>query len=192
MPFVEEIRKKLDTHTAVPLWPDAGIALGLTRGHAYRGAITRDIKVIRTGRLKKGPDLVAPPAARARRATLSSQWVMSGTCSHCGGEFKPLRRSARFCGSTCRVAAHRRMGCNAKQPPEKAAEASRALQNGSGVPPARADSKNAPAPMNYLSVTRRRHAIVPDDRWPGMYRIKRRDGSVTDMVCLTRAKEALL
>jgi hypothetical protein len=55
MLFVEEIRKKLDTHTAVPLWPDAGIALGLTRGHAYRGAISRDIKVIRTGRLKRVP-----------------------------------------------------------------------------------------------------------------------------------------
>jgi hypothetical protein len=55
MAFVEEIRKKLDSHTAVPLWPDAGMALGLTRGHTYRGAITGDIKVIRIGRLKRVP-----------------------------------------------------------------------------------------------------------------------------------------
>jgi hypothetical protein len=34
--------------------------------------------------------------------------------------------------------------------------------------------------------------VVPDQKWPGMYRIKRRDGSVTDTVSLTRAKEALL
>jgi hypothetical protein len=34
--------------------------------------------------------------------------------------------------------------------------------------------------------------IVSDPKWPGMYRIKRRDGSLTDMVSLTRAKEALL
>jgi hypothetical protein len=34
--------------------------------------------------------------------------------------------------------------------------------------------------------------IVADPKWPRMYRIKRRDGSLTDMVSLTRAKEALL
>jgi hypothetical protein len=55
MQFVEAIREKLDSHTAVPLWPDAGVALGLTRGHTYRAAITGDIKVIRTGRLKRVP-----------------------------------------------------------------------------------------------------------------------------------------
>jgi len=34
--------------------------------------------------------------------------------------------------------------------------------------------------------------IVPDPKWPGMYRIKRRDGDLTDMVSLSRAKDALL
>jgi len=34
--------------------------------------------------------------------------------------------------------------------------------------------------------------IVADPKWPGMYRIKRRDGSLTDMVSLSRAKDALL
>ena len=34
--------------------------------------------------------------------------------------------------------------------------------------------------------------IAADPKWPGMYRIKRRDGSLTDMVSLTRAKDALL
>jgi hypothetical protein len=55
MPFIDEIRKKLDSHTAVPLWPDAGMALGLTRGHTYRGASTGDIRVFRIGRLKRVP-----------------------------------------------------------------------------------------------------------------------------------------
>jgi hypothetical protein len=184
LPFIADIHK--NGHMAVPPWPDA-TALDLTWRHTYRRGHQGHSH--REG--EKGPDIVAAPAARARRATHSGQWVMSATCSHCGGEFKPLRRSARFCGSTCRVAAHRRIGCNAKGRPEKPAEAPVGFQNGSGAPPPSPASKNAPAPTTCLSVTRP-HAIIPDGQWPGMYRIKRRDGSVTDMVNSTRAKEALL
>jgi len=35
-------------------------------------------------------------------------------------------------------------------------------------------------------------AVVPDERFPGMYRLKRTDGSLSDMVNLTRAKDALI
>jgi len=34
-------------------------------------------------------------------------------------------------------------------------------------------------------------AIVPDKRFPGMFRLKRTDGTLSDMVNLTRAKDAL-
>jgi hypothetical protein len=54
-------------------------------------------------------------------------------CSHCGTEFKPLRRSARFCSSTCRVAAHRKSDCNANSAADNLSEAPRASQNGSKV-----------------------------------------------------------
>jgi hypothetical protein len=33
--------------------------------------------------------------------------------------------------------------------------------------------------------------IVPDAKWPGMYRLRRPDGSLTEMVNLARAKDAL-
>jgi len=33
--------------------------------------------------------------------------------------------------------------------------------------------------------------IVPDPGWPGMYRVRRPDGSLSDMVNLTRAKDAI-
>ena len=33
-------------------------------------------------------------------------------------------------------------------------------------------------------------AVVPDDRWPGMWRVRTPDGRVSDMVNLTRAKDA--
>jgi hypothetical protein len=45
----------------------------------------------------------------------------------------------------------------------------------------------APAATKRLSVTR----IVPDKRWPGMYRLRLPDGSLSDMANLTRAKDAL-
>jgi hypothetical protein len=51
----DEARKLLDSNTVVPLWPEAGQALGLTRGAAYRGGVTGDIRVIRVGKLKRVP-----------------------------------------------------------------------------------------------------------------------------------------
>ena len=33
--------------------------------------------------------------------------------------------------------------------------------------------------------------IVPDAKWPGMYRIRLRDGSLSDMTNLTRARDGL-
>jgi hypothetical protein len=50
-----DFHKMLEENVAVPLWPHAGQALGLTRGAAYRAGVTGDIKVIRFGRLKRVP-----------------------------------------------------------------------------------------------------------------------------------------
>jgi len=33
--------------------------------------------------------------------------------------------------------------------------------------------------------------IIPDSKWPGMYRIRRADGSLSDMANLTRCRDAL-
>jgi hypothetical protein len=52
--------------------------------------------------------------------------------------------------------------------------------------------------MTHTAVTKRAsetrpldHRIVPDAKWPGMYRIRLRDGSLSEMVNLARAKDAL-
>jgi hypothetical protein len=118
---------------------------------------------------------------------------MNATCSHCGGEFKPLRRSARFCGPTCRVAAHRKTDCNANKRARTPPEQALASQNGSEAQSARSEPKNTSAATKRLSVTQRHDAlaIIPDARWPGMHRVRRPDGSLSDMVNFTRAKEAL-
>jgi hypothetical protein len=115
------------------------------------------------------------------------------TCSHCGAPFQPLRRSARFCRPTCRVAAHRKTGCNANSAAHTPAQPPPASQNGSRVHSARPEPKNVSAATKHLSVTQRHDAFasIPDARWPGMYRIRRPDGTLTDMVNLTRARDAL-
>jgi hypothetical protein len=90
-------------------------------------------------------------------------------CEHCGGALPPsARRHARFCSP-----AHRRAAFRAHNPDRRRVRA-RFL----GAP----DAKK-PAPVAHV-------AIVPDAKWPGMYRIRRPD-SFTDMVNLTRARDAL-
>jgi hypothetical protein len=34
------------------------------------------------------------------------------------------------------------------------------------------------------------YTVVPDPDWPAMYRVRRPDGSLTDMVNVTRARDA--
>jgi hypothetical protein len=109
-------------------------------------------------------------------------------CSHCGTEFKPQRRSARFCDTACRVAAHRKPDCNANSTPHSPSEAPPASQNGSGVHLTRSEPKNAPTAEKSFSVTRG-FAIVA--KWPGMFRLRLPDGNLSDLVNLTRARDAL-
>ena len=95
---------------------------------------------------------------------------MSDTsCQQCG---KPLpataRRHARFCSP-----AHRRAAYRAHTPDPRRGRA-RFL---AGI-----DAKKPVVP--YV-------AIVPDERFPGMCRLKRADGSFSDMVNFTRASDAL-
>jgi hypothetical protein len=52
---MDEIRRLLESNTAVPLWPEAGTALNLKRGATYRAAEIGEIKTLRFGRLLKVP-----------------------------------------------------------------------------------------------------------------------------------------
>ena len=115
----------------------------------------------------------APPGSGAQRCAQAGereQRIDNAICHQCG---KPLpataRRHARFCSS-----AHRRAAYRANNPDRQRVRA-RFL--------GAVDAKN-PAPAIYI-------AIVPDKRFPGMYRLKRADGSISDMVNLTRARDAL-
>jgi hypothetical protein len=112
------------------------------------------------------------------------------TCSNCRKAFHPVRRSARYCGSTCRKAANRKV-CHANSSPHSPSQAPPASQNGSGVHSGRPKPKNVPSTRSTLSVTRRGFVIVPDVKWPGMYRLRCPDGTLTDLINITRARDAL-
>ena len=96
------------------------------------------------------------------------RFIGDAICHQCG---KPLsataRRHARFCSPAHRAAYHR-FSTAAKMPRVR-------------FPVARTRDKSAAGA--YV-------AIVPDKRFPGMYRLKRTDGSFSDMVNLTRARDA--
>src|SRR5215831_435891 len=98
------------------------------------------------------------------------RWIADRICHQCG---KPLpttaRRHARFCSPAHR-AAHHRSSIAHRLPRVR-------FLTGAGR-----DNPAAMAP--YV-------AIVPDTAFPGMYRLKRTDGSFSDMVNLTRARDAL-
>jgi hypothetical protein len=51
---VPDLREKLRTELTVPLWPDAGKALGIGRQHAYERANSGEICVIKIGRVLRG------------------------------------------------------------------------------------------------------------------------------------------
>ena len=50
---IHEVKKMLDEHPTVSVWPEAGTALGLKRGQTYACARTGHIEVLEFGRLKR-------------------------------------------------------------------------------------------------------------------------------------------
>jgi hypothetical protein len=115
----------------------------------------------------------APPGRGAQRCAQAGERehrINNTICHQCG---KPLpataRRHARFCSPAHR-AAHHRSSIADRLPRVR-------FLTGAGR-----DNPAAMAP--YV-------AIVPDTAFPGMHRLKRSDGSSSDMVNLTRARDAL-
>jgi len=95
---------------------------------------------------------------------------MTTLCLHCRSPLPPTaRRHAQFCSPAHR-AAHFRASMAARMPRERFLR---------GV----ARDKTAAGAV-YVE-------IVPDKAFSGMFRLKRTDGTLSDMVNLTRAKDGL-
>jgi hypothetical protein len=50
---LKEILEEIKTRPTVPVWPHAGMALGLTKGGTYAAVHRNEIEVLRFGRLLK-------------------------------------------------------------------------------------------------------------------------------------------
>jgi hypothetical protein len=97
-------------------------------------------------------------------------------CASCGASFTPLRSTAQFCGDRCRKRASR-------DTPRANSEAASALVSVTGHAGLQNQGRAVSVTLNPC--------IVADERWPGMYRLRLADGSLSDMVNLTRARDAL-
>jgi endogenous inhibitor of DNA gyrase (YacG/DUF329 family) len=116
-------------------------------------------------------------------------------CARCGRVFAPQRSTARYCNSRCRLIAHRSASA---EPPatanRKAADARVSVSSHPGTyhPPSSASETLTPQqPRASKAPSKLDPRIVPDAKWPGMYRVRRPDGTLSDLVNLTRAKDAL-
>jgi hypothetical protein len=114
---------------------------------------------------------------------------MITACETCGGPFQSRRRWSRYCSATCRVAAHRARASVTHSEPQGAGAQAPKSSPGTSTP----RCSDEPAAAAVTSVTQDNPAvgIVPDECWPGVYHIRFRDGRLSDMVNLTRAKDAL-
>src|SRR5262249_26244406 len=112
---------------------------------------------------------------------------------------------ARYCSDTCRFAAHE---ARRKRAPRRSTTVGQSgAENAMKIAPGpqvlstvgHAEiSADIPRPCEGEKTGRDSSKkpvldprIVPDDRWPGMYRLRLPDGTLSDMVNLTRAKDAL-
>ena len=149
------------------------------------------------------------------RISVSNKSVV---CAHCGERFTaPAHsgrhrqtserriKSARYCSRACRQAAYvARRAVRADVPHSERHKAFRgrvtdvgSRVKGTGGADLRTSVTQALQPTEISSETRPKNttsavvSIVPDAVWPGMYRLRFPDGRLSDMVNLTRAKDAL-
>ena len=52
---MSDLKKALNEHTVMPLWPETGTLLGLRRGATYAAAARGEIKTVGIGRLRRVP-----------------------------------------------------------------------------------------------------------------------------------------
>jgi hypothetical protein len=111
-------------------------------------------------------------------------------CATCGSPFAPRRSTRRFCSSRCRLINHRASALNT--PARPVGEPDGAFLSVSGT-----HSLPEPLPKKRETLRASRtperlpRGIVRDERYPNMYRVVLPDASLTDMLNLTRAKDAL-
>jgi len=118
----------------------------------------------------------------------------TASCSACGVPLRARRSTARFCSPRCRKTAQRArdrgipVRVSATRPgvgQEAVLSVTAPLGVSRGQNPRSVTLRQPRKPLNINP------RIVADPKWPWMYRIRRPDGSTSDIVNLTRAQDAL-
>lgn len=120
--------------------------------------------------------------------------MTTAICQHCGRAFPARRSTARYCTPAHRLAAHRGLpvGC----PPEPRGAVQDAIVSVSGRSDTPKPDYPSPESRETLKASISRgskplpRGIVHDAVYPNMYRVVLPDGSLSDMVNLTRARDA--
>ena len=113
---------------------------------------------------------------------------MSATCHACGSQFKPQRSTARFCSSRCRKATQR---ARDRGTPIRMAATRPSVATDAVLSVTAPIGSSAAQKPKSVTLKRLDPRIVPDSACPGMYRIRRPAGSLSDMANLTRCRDAL-
>ena len=122
-------------------------------------------------------------------------------CEVCRQFFSPRRTSARFCSSKCRQRAHRRasrlsldeINAHSQHNVDKSAQgpSGSAEVVGKPPPPVTQTAAHQPAVASNSSALSSTPYLVQDQRFPNMWRTAFPDGRHSNMVNITRAKDAL-
>jgi hypothetical protein len=132
--------------------------------------------------------------AGSRQRTNKTKTV---ACAICRKSFTQRRSTARFCSPKCRQRAHRRAGLSQVDELRSAKGCSKRNvrptrgPSGSGVGVSTLHPPQQPEPVSDSVARSSAPRIVADQHWPNMWRIVFPDGRLSDMLNITRAKEAL-
>jgi hypothetical protein len=126
----------------------------------------------------------------------------SGRCLPKETDKRVYHKGARYCSETCRKLASKARRAALQQPSPGAVKNGSKPHRGPDVLSTVTSVENSFATSipwegeNQGRGSPKKPAldrrIVPDAKWPGMYRVRLPGGSLTDMVNLTRARDALL
>jgi hypothetical protein len=134
-------------------------------------------------------DTPAPQALASNRRRRAMSAPATDICSACKLPFTPHRSTARFCSARCRLINHRTSAV--KTPARPVGEPADAFVSVSGPLSPSAPLLKKPETLTAREAKRLPRGVVRDERRPAMYRVFLSDGSLSDMVNLTRARDAL-
>jgi hypothetical protein len=135
-------------------------------------------------------------ATNSRQRTNKTKTV---ACPICQKSFTRHRSTARFCSPRCRQRAHRRVVLspvgeprNTKAPSKRDVRPIRGpCRSGVGLCLSPKTELQQREPVSGTVTGSFIPRLMADQHWPGMWRIVFPDGSLSDMLNITRAKEAL-